>query len=112
MIGNPSPNDVIRFDDVSRSFGNQIALDRVSYSVPSGVVFALLGENGAGKTTSIKSILGMCQPDAGRVSVLGMHPMANGLDIRRQVGYVPEPRMANPTSLVTPRWSIRCMSMT
>lgn len=90
MIGNPSPNDVIRFDDVSRSFGNQIALDRVSYSVPSGVVFALLGENGAGKTTSIKSILGMCQPDAGRVSVLGMHPMANGLDIRRQVGYVPE----------------------
>ncbi len=90
MIGNPSTNDVIRFDDVSRSFGNQIALDRVSYSVPSGVVFALLGENGAGKTTSIKSILGMCQPDAGRVSVLGMHPMANGLDIRRQVGYVPE----------------------
>ena len=80
----------IRFDKVSKSFGAQIALHEVTYEVPSGVVFALLGENGAGKTTSIKTILGMCSPDQGQVSVLGMHPMAGGFDIRQQVGYVPE----------------------
>ena len=81
---------VIRFDDVTKSFGSQMALDGVSYEVPAGKVFALLGENGAGKTTSIKSILGMCDPSRGRVSVLGMHPSAASFDIRKQIGYVPE----------------------
>jgi len=81
---------VIRFDNVSRSFGHQVALQNVTFEVPSGVVFALLGENGAGKTTSIKSILGMCQPQQGQVTVLGLHPMARGIDIRKQTGYVPE----------------------
>ena len=85
-----SNNPVIKFDNVSRSFGKQVALQNVSYEVPGGVVFALLGENGAGKTTSIKSILGMCDPDGGEVSVLGMHPTARGFDIRKQTGYVPE----------------------
>lgn len=86
MIG----NSVIRFDNVSRQFGSQIALDNVSFEVPPGVVFALLGENGAGKTTSIKTILGMCQPNSGEVSVLGMHPLERSFDVRKQVGYVPE----------------------
>lgn len=81
---------IISFQNVTKSFAGQKALNEVSYDVPAGVVFALLGENGAGKTTSIKSILGMCQPDQGSVSVLGMHPMARSLDIRKQVGYVPE----------------------
>lgn len=85
-----SGNAVIEFDSVCCSYGKQIALNNVSYKVPPGVVFALLGENGAGKTTSIKSILGMCRPDSGNVSVMGMHPEARGFDIRKQVGYVPE----------------------
>ena len=80
----------IRFDRVVRQFGPQRALDNVTYEVPNGVVFALLGENGAGKTTSIKSILGMSDPDAGSVSVLGMNPRRNSYEFRRQVGYVPE----------------------
>lgn len=81
---------VIQFDNVTRSFGNQTALQGVSYEVPPGVVFALLGENGAGKTTSIKTMLGMCTPDQGQVSVLGMHPRHRAVDVRQQVGYVPE----------------------
>lgn len=81
---------VIRFENVSRSFGRQVALQNVSYEVQPGTVFALLGENGAGKTTSIKTMLGMCEPDAGNVRVLGMHPMRQSLNIRREIGYVPE----------------------
>jgi ABC-2 type transport system ATP-binding protein len=86
MIG----NSVIHFDNVSLAFGQQFALQNVSFDVQAGVVFALLGENGAGKTTSIKTILGMATPDRGQVTVLGMHPMARSFDVRRQIGYVPE----------------------
>lgn len=85
-----SSESVIRFENVSRAFGKQVALQNVSFDVPPGVVFALLGENGAGKTTAIKTMLGMCEPDQGRVSVLGMHPRGSGFDIRKQTGYVPE----------------------
>ncbi len=81
---------VIRFDRVIRQFGQHRALDDVSYDVPRGVVFALLGENGAGKTTSIKTILGMSTPDAGKVSVLEMQPSWHSFEIRRKIGYVPE----------------------
>ncbi len=80
----------IQFDHVSRSFGNQVALDDVSFSVPEGQVFALLGENGSGKTTSIKTMLGMCRPDAGKATVMGMDPISQCVEIRRTVGYVPE----------------------
>jgi len=83
-------NSVIRFDNVSRSFGDQIALQNVSYEVEPGTVFALLGENGAGKTTSIKMMLGMCEPNRGTVSVMGLDPMRQGKDIRKVIGYVPE----------------------
>ena len=86
MIGNP----IIRFDDVCRFFGKQAALSNVTYEVPPGVVFALLGENGAGKTTSIRSILGMCPPDSGTTTVLGGDAVRESYQLRRQVGYVPE----------------------
>jgi ABC-2 type transport system ATP-binding protein len=81
---------VIRLDRVTKQFGSTTALDGVSLEVPSGVVFALLGENGAGKTTMIRIMLGLEQPDAGTVEVLGFDSRRAGTEIRRRVGYVPE----------------------
>jgi ABC-2 type transport system ATP-binding protein len=81
---------VIQFTEVSKRFGKEIALDRVSLEVPSGSVFALLGENGAGKTTAIRIMLGLAEADAGRSAVLGLDSAAKGQEIRRRVGYVPE----------------------
>ena len=81
---------VIRLENVSKRFGGRTALDQVSYEVPPGVVFALLGENGAGKTTTIRTLLGLEQPDAGRAEVLGRDSRRAGIEIRRQIGYVPE----------------------
>ena len=49
---------VIQFKNVAKKYRGKVALNDVSYSVPKGVVFALLGDNGAGKTTSIKTMLG------------------------------------------------------
>jgi ABC-2 type transport system ATP-binding protein len=81
---------VIQLDRLTKRFGGQVALDRVSMDVPAGSVFALLGENGAGKSTAIKIMLGLEEPDAGRATVLGLDSMRNGLEIRRRVGYVAE----------------------
>ena len=50
---------IIRLKNVSKRFGAEVALNDVSFEVPSGVVFALLGENGAGKTTAIRIMLGL-----------------------------------------------------
>lgn len=81
---------VIRLDKVTKRFGTTTALSEVSLEVPPGVVFALLGENGAGKTTAIRILLGLIEPSSGRAEVLGLSSAADGLEIRRGVGYVPE----------------------
>jgi ABC-2 type transport system ATP-binding protein len=81
---------VIRLEHVTKRFGAEVALDDVSLDVPRGVVFALLGENGAGKTTAIRILLGLAEPDAGRAAVLGLPSAAQGIEIRRRVGYVAE----------------------
>jgi ABC-2 type transport system ATP-binding protein len=81
---------VIRLDQVTKRFGGHTALDQVSISVPPGVVFALLGENGAGKTTAIRIMLGMVEPDGGHSRVLDFDSQRDGLEIRHRVGYVSE----------------------
>ena len=81
---------VIKFDSVSKRFGSKQALNQVSFEVPRGVVFALLGDNGAGKTTAIKTMLGVVTPDSGEASVFGLSCRKDDLAIRRRVGFVPE----------------------
>lgn len=81
---------IIQFENVTKEFGKHKALNGVSYEVPRGVVFALLGENGAGKTTSIRTMLGLETPTTGTVNVLGLNSQKQGLAVRRQIGYVPE----------------------
>jgi ABC-2 type transport system ATP-binding protein len=83
-------NQVIRLDKVTKRFGDEVALDGVSLEVPPGVVFALLGENGAGKTTSIRIMLGLAEPNSGQSEVLGLSSQQQGLQIRQRIGYVPE----------------------
>jgi ABC-2 type transport system ATP-binding protein len=80
----------IQLSNVSKRFGDLTALDDVSLDIQPGGVFAILGENGAGKTTAIRILLGLELPDTGRASVLGMDSSIQGREIRRQIGYVPE----------------------
>ena len=88
--GQRCDNPVIRMSYISKCYRGQTALDKVSFDVPPGGVFALLGENGAGKTTAIKILLGLLKPDLGQSSVLGLDSMLSSRHIRRRVGYVPE----------------------
>jgi len=83
-------NPMIEVDRVTKRFGRHTAVDNVSFQVPAGCVFALLGENGAGKSTIIKMLLGLLAPDAGNLTAFGLSSNRNGDEIRRRVGYVPE----------------------
>jgi ABC-2 type transport system ATP-binding protein len=81
---------VIELKHVTKNYGSNTALSNVSLEMPPGVVFALLGENGAGKTTAIRLMLGLTEPTQGDVRVLGLDSRHNGLAVRSRVGYLPE----------------------
>ena len=65
---------VINIKQLSKSYDNLLAVDRISLSVKRGTVYGLLGSNGAGKSTTIECILGTKNADSGTVSVLGYNP--------------------------------------
>lgn len=73
---------------LTRSFGSVRAVAGIDLEVPSGACFGLIGENGAGKTTFIKLLLGITRPSGGEVHVLGGSP--EDVRIRAQMGYLPE----------------------
>jgi ABC-2 type transport system ATP-binding protein len=82
--------NVIQIEGLTKRYGTQRAIDGLSLVVPEGSIFGLLGENGAGKTTIIQTLLGLVRPDAGWTKVLGLNPVHKGLDVRQRTGYVPE----------------------
>ena len=79
---------VISIDSLSMHFRRSSALDNVSLTIQPGTVFALLGENGAGKTTMIRILTGYQQPSSGSCRVCGVDPTRDPLNVRRQIGYV------------------------
>jgi ABC-2 type transport system ATP-binding protein len=81
---------VIELVNLTKRFGRETALDGVTLTVPPGVVFALLGENGAGKTTAIRLMLGLEEATSGEAHVLGLSSRREGLEIRHRVGYLAE----------------------
>lgn len=84
---------IANFQQVSKSFGELKAVDNLTFELFPGEAFALLGHNGAGKTTSIRMLLGLLKPDTGQLELMGHDPYPDGQaldDIRRQVGVVQE----------------------
>jgi ABC-2 type transport system ATP-binding protein len=80
---------------LKKRFGATAAVDGIDVVVPKGARFGLIGQNGAGKTTFIKLLLGICRKDEGEVTVLGGDP--DDVAVRRRIGYLPE-RLAIPPS--------------
>ena len=79
---------VVQLQNVSRSFGNVVALADFDLVVEPGTVTALLGPNGAGKTTSVRVITGGLRVDTGSVRVFGLDPYRNGEEVRGRCGVV------------------------
>ena len=76
----------VKVENLSRRFGSVEALKGVSFEIPTGTVFGLLGPNGSGKTTTIRLLLGLLEPDSGQVEVLGMDPLRQGDAVRESCG--------------------------
>jgi len=79
---------VVRVDELSRHFGDKVAVDRVSFDIARSEVFGFLGPNGAGKTTTIKMLTTLLPPTSGRATVLGHDLKTEGRKIRAQIGVV------------------------
>src|SRR6185312_13849246 len=75
---------------LTRRFGSFTAVDNVSFEVAPGQFFGFLGPNGAGKSTTIKMLTGLLEPTAGQIEILGQPFSAGALDLKRQIGVVPE----------------------
>ena len=82
--------NAIEMIGVSKSYGQVRALKDMCLTVPTGSIFGLMGPNGSGKTTSIKLMLGLMEPTAGSLTVLGATPSGDGTVLRRRIGFVPE----------------------
>src|SRR5512138_3821856 len=71
-------------------YGTQAAVDGLDLEVPSGSFFGFLGQNGAGKSTTIRMLTGLIPADAGEIEILGMKMPGQDIDIKRRVGLVPD----------------------
>lgn len=86
-------NEIVSVEGLARRFGRAHVLRDVSFALPEGSVTVLLGENGEGKSTLLKLLLGLLRADRGTLRVLGHDPSLQGREaraVRRLVGYVPD----------------------
>jgi ABC-2 type transport system ATP-binding protein len=79
---------VIAVENLTRRFGDFIAVDHVSFDVGAGEVVGYLGPNGSGKTTTIRMLLGLLRPTEGRATVLGFDAFAQSEEVRKRSGYM------------------------
>jgi ABC-2 type transport system ATP-binding protein len=80
----------IQTHGLTRRFGALTAVEDISFSVAPGQFFGFLGPNGAGKSTTIKMLTGLLEPSAGSIEILGKPFSASALELKRQIGVVPE----------------------
>jgi len=81
---------MIEFDQVRRSYGDRLAVDRLDLQVAAGEVYSLLGHNGAGKTTTLKLLVGLLRPEGGSVRVGGYDVVTQIRLAASLIGYVPD----------------------
>jgi ABC-2 type transport system ATP-binding protein len=107
-------NSALIFENVVRRFGSKVALDALNLEVRPGSIVGLIGRNGAGKTTALRLAHGLLHPDEGRISVLGLDPAKEWLEVRSRVSLLSEEASLYPwmrvreiqalASALHPRW--------
>jgi len=81
---------VIQTTNLTKKYGDFVAVDNINLNIPEGQIYGFLGPNGAGKTSTIMMLLGMSAPSSGGISLFGETYTPNRLDLRRRIGVVPE----------------------
>jgi ABC-2 type transport system ATP-binding protein len=81
---------MIQVSDLTKWYGNFLAVDRVSFNVDRGEILGYLGPNGAGKSTTVKMLTGILPPSGGQIVIDGQDVRENSLAVKQRIGYVPE----------------------
>ena len=81
---------MIALKNVSKSYGDVLALDEITLQVKGGEIYGLIGPNGAGKTTAIKLLVGLLRPSSGRAFVNGFDVRRDALAAKKELGYIPD----------------------
>jgi ABC-2 type transport system ATP-binding protein len=85
-----SKDTVIHVSDLTKRYGEILAVDHINFEVNMGEVFGFLGPNGAGKTTTIRMLTGLSKPTYGNASILGFDIHSKIINIKKRIGVVPE----------------------
>lgn len=83
-------NAIIVINGLTKKYGAYTAVDNLNLTLKKSEIFGLLGPNGAGKSTTILMLMGLTDPDSGQISVAGLDPVRQPVDVKRIVGYLPE----------------------
>lgn len=81
---------MLSVQDLTKRYGDLVALDGVSFEVQKGDILGFLGKNGAGKSTTMKIVTGFVPPSSGTALVDGFDVRTHSLEVRRRIGYLPE----------------------
>ena len=81
---------MIEIKNVTKKYGNKVALDDISFNVEDGEIFAFIGHNGAGKTTLIESMVGIHDFDLGDIIINGKSIKNNDIDCKKEIAFVPD----------------------
>jgi ABC-2 type transport system ATP-binding protein len=81
---------VIKTQNLTKRFGEEVAVDAINLEVPEGSIFGYIGPSGSGKTTTVRLLMGLHVPDEGEISVLGVQPSRFRRRDRERIGYLPQ----------------------
>ena len=81
---------LIRVDGLHKSYAGVVAVESISFEVARGEMFGLIGPDGAGKTTTLRTVLGLLAPDRGTVTTCGLEPLRQRRTLSEQIGYLPQ----------------------
>jgi ABC-2 type transport system ATP-binding protein len=81
---------MISVRNLSKRFGQQVAVDNLSFEIEAGKIVGFLGPNGAGKSTTLKMLTGMLEPSSGAATICGFDLQRDPVEVKRRVGFVPE----------------------
>lgn len=90
MMDAPPVFPAVQVEGLTRTFGSQIAVDRLSLTLEAGTIFALLGCNGSGKSTTLKMLSGLLEPTAGSILINGLDLQVEPIAVKRILGVLPE----------------------
>ena len=93
--------DVIRVENLTKSYGKKRGVTDISLTVKEGEIFGFIGPNGAGKSTTIRSMLGFLNFDKGAITILGKDSVKEHVGILKEVGYMPSEALFYPTMKVS-----------